>query len=158
MSELDGFRARLETARQAYAAMPHRGRGEPGPPDAQTGERWDRGNVLGHVAELVPFWTAQARSVLAGATEFGRGEAGYQQRRAGIESADRLTEAQLQEQIQDGIADLDAFLSELTDADLEREARYLARTGDRDMTLRIIVEDLLVGHVEAHARQLSELA
>lgn len=153
-----GLRTRLEVARELFAGMPRAGRGVPGPPDEKTGERWDRGNVLGHVAELLPFWTAQARNVRAGAREFGRGEEGYRRRREGIDAGGRLGEEELHRQIQAGIAGLDGFLAELDDADLARRATYRARSGDREMELGEVLDELLVGHVEEHATQLAQLS
>jgi len=157
MSQVDELRARVEAARQLYGGMPRRGRGELGPPDAETGERWNRANVLGHVAELLPFWTSQARAVLAGAEQIGRGEEGYAKRREGIDSADRLTEEDLQAEIQAGIAGLDALLGVLDDLDLDRSTELRLRTEDRQVDLRTLLEEMLVGHVEVHARQLAEL-
>ncbi len=157
MSQVEDFRARVEAARQLYAGMPRRGRGELGPADDKTGERWDRANVLGHVAEILPFWTTQARAVLAGAEEVGRDEEGYAKRREGIESGDRLTEEQMQAQIGAGIAALDALLGVLDDLDLDRPAMWRSKTGERQMDLRTVLDELLVGHLEVHARQLAEL-
>ncbi len=157
MSSVQELRTRVENARRLYAEMPRTGRGQPGPADEKTGESWDRGNVLGHVSEMVPFWTAQARALLAGAEEVGRGEAGYQARKDGVESADRVSEQELHDQIQAGIAGLDAFLGILDDLDLDRRATYHARTGDRQVDLRTLLEEMLVGHLEEHARQLYQL-
>src|SRR5262245_65312380 len=86
MDEIEGLRKRVEAVRREYAALPRDGWGEPGPLDESTGERWDRGNVLGHVAEMLPFWTGQARAVLAGAETMGRDEIGAAQRRMGIDA------------------------------------------------------------------------
>src|SRR4029453_7400543 len=42
-------------------------------PDPDSGERWDRGQVLAHVAEMLPYWAQQAELIAAGGqAEFGR--------------------------------------------------------------------------------------
>ncbi|HEX3200890.1 MAG TPA: hypothetical protein VHW42_02995, partial [Actinomycetes bacterium] len=42
-------------------------------PDPDSGERWDRGQVLAHVAEMLPYWAEQAELIAAGRQdEFGR--------------------------------------------------------------------------------------
>jgi len=48
-----GLRQRASAARERLRAIPATGRGEYGAPDPETGERWNRGNVLGHLAEMV---------------------------------------------------------------------------------------------------------
>ncbi|HZA82076.1 MAG TPA: hypothetical protein VFC13_11475, partial [Actinomycetes bacterium] len=34
-------------------------------PDPESGERWDRGQVLAHVAEMLPYWAQQAELIAA---------------------------------------------------------------------------------------------
>jgi hypothetical protein len=157
MRELDGYRERLAAARDALAAAPLLGPGESGPPDEKTGERWDRTNVLGHMAEMLPYWTSQTRAVLGGSGEMGRGEAGYARRRQGIDSGKVLSEAELREQIETGIDGLVALLGEMRDEDLDRPVVYRPKDGDRQETLRGVLEELMVGHLEAHLRQLQDL-
>ena len=157
MSELDGYRERLVAARDALAATPLLGSGEFGPPDEKTGERWDRTNVLGHLAEMLPYWTSQTRAVIGGAGEMGRGEAGYARRREGIDSGKVLSEADLRAHINEGIESLLLLLQEVRDEDLDRPVVYRPKEGDRQETVRSILEDLMVGHLEAHIRQLHEL-
>ncbi len=157
MSELDGLRERLVAARDVLAATPLLGPGELGAPDEKTGERWDRTNVLGHLAEMLPYWTSQTRAVIGGSGEMGRGEAGYARRRDGIDSAKVLSEADLRAQIDAGIDGLLALLGEMRDEDLDRPVLYRPKDGDRQETVRSVLEELMVGHLEAHLRQLREL-
>ena len=158
MSELDRYRERVATAQEALEAVPVVDSTVQGPPDEETGERWDRTNVLGHLAEALPFWTAQVRQLLAGANEFGRGEAGYASRRQAIDSGAAVGEEELRRRIRQGIADLNALLGELREEDLRRRVTYRALTGDREVELRYPLEELLVGHLQAHVRQLQELS
>jgi hypothetical protein len=147
------YRRRLVTAREQLRAVPQIGPGTPGPADPQTGERWDRANVLGHVAEMLPYWTGQGRAVLAGADSFGRDEPGTRARRDGIDGGAAQTEEVLRGRIDAGAEAVLELLDELRDDDLDRPARY----HDREVTLEHLVDDLLVGHLEAHVRQLTEL-
>jgi hypothetical protein len=157
VSELDRFAERARRAAEAIAATPAAGPGMFGAPDPDTGERWNAGNVLGHLAEMLPFWTDQCRAVARGATAIGRDEGGYARRREGIESGTLLSEADLRARIQAGVQDLLALLSELRPEDLDRPVVRRMPTEEQQLTLRLALENLLVGHVEAHAHQLAEL-
>jgi hypothetical protein len=151
------YRRRLVTAREQLRAVPQIGPGAPGPADPQTGERWDRANVLGHVAEMLPYWTGQGRAVLAGAGSFGRDEPGARARRDGIDGGAAQTEEVLRGRIDAGAEAVLELLDELGDGDLDRRATYHGSEGTREVTLEHLVDDLLVGHLEAHVRQLTEL-
>jgi hypothetical protein len=157
MSEIEALRQRVLSARRGLHDLPLAGRGSPGPPDDQTGERWDRGNVLGHTAEMLPFWCEQVRAICAGATELSRGEAGYARRRLGIEGWAERDETALRAEIDRAIEDLLRLLEELTPADLERRALYRSATGESEIAVLFPLEQLLVGHLESHVRQLAEL-
>jgi hypothetical protein len=158
MSEIEGYRRRVTALRKQVAALPRVGWGEKGPVDEQTGERWDRGNVLGHVAEMVPFWTIQVRRVLDGVTEMGRDEQGSVQRRLGIDAGRDAGEEELLRRIDQGLEGLQALLADMTDADLDRRLTYRGHAAPRDVNLRYGLGQLLVGHVEEHLAQLAELS
>ena len=157
MSDLESCSRRLGAVREALAATPLLGPGEPGAPDESTGERWDRSNVLGHLAEMLPYWTSQIRAVIGGAGEVGRGEAGYARRRQGIDSGHVETEEALRGEIDAGIEGLALLLAEMREEDLDRPVLYRTRDGERTIDLREVLEILLVGHLEEHLRQLQEL-
>jgi DinB superfamily len=157
MSDLASFRERLGLAREALAGAPLVGAGQAGPPDQKTGERWDRTNVLGHVAEMLPHWTSQVRAAIGGATEIGRGESGYAHRREGIDSGRSVEEAELRSRIDAGIDGLLRLLGEMGEDDLDRPVTYRTHDGEQRVDLRYVLEELLVGHTEAHVRQLQEL-
>ncbi len=157
MGEIEGLRRRVEAARRAYAALPQQGWGEPGPEDARTGERWDRGNVLGHVAEMLPFWTAQVRAVLDGAGTMGRDEVGAARRRMGIDSGREAGEEALLERIDADLEGLLAVLADMGEADLDRLLVVRSQEGESQVNLRRELERLLVGHLEEHLEQLRAL-
>lgn len=157
MGEIDGMRQRVEAARREYAGLPREGWGEPGPLDEQTGERWDRGNVLGHVAEMLPYWTGQIRTVLAGGTEMGRDEVGNAQRRMGIDAGREAGEEGLLDRVDEGIAGLEALLAGMRDGDLDRPLRLRGHSGEREVDVRFALENMLVSHLEDHLGQLRAL-
>lgn len=154
---VEQYRRRLVSAREQLRAVPQIGRGTPGPEDPDTGERWDRTNVLGHVAEMLPYWTGQGRTVLAGADSYGRDEPGARARREGIDGGAAQTEEVLRGRIDAGAEGVLELLDALRDADLDRPLTYLGSEGTREVTMEHLVDHLLVGHLEAHVRQLTEL-
>ena len=153
---LAALKARVEGARGLLRATPATGPGVYGSPDPETGERWNAGNVLGHVAEMLPFWTGQVASILEGATEAGRGTAGYESRRTGIDSGQELGEEELRSRIEAGLVGLLELLSEMRPSDLERPILYRARVGEEELSLGLFLEQLLIGHIEGHLQQLAE--
>ena len=144
---------RVLAAREQLRAAPLSTSHELGAPDPKTGERWDRFNVLGHTAEMLPFWSRQLAETVATGAPFGRA-AGSAQRLEGVESGRLIGEEQLRARIEAGSEDLLALLVTLKDADLEREIVHNSRG---PMKLRDALETYLVGHFEEHCRQLAEL-
>jgi hypothetical protein len=157
--EIESYRERTEAARREVAALPRTGWGEPGPVDEETGERWDRGNVLGHTAEMLPLWTAQIRAVVQeGSAVVGRDEEAYVRRRQGIDGGREAGEEELLRQIEASLGDLLALLAVLRPEDLDRTVTYEhPRRGRQEVDVRYLLEALLVGHVEGHLQQLEEL-
>jgi DinB superfamily len=120
-------------------------------PDPDSGERWDRGQVLAHVAEMLPYWAQQAELVAAGRqTEFGRVRSDPD-RVAAIERDRRDDPARLLARVDEGVAAVLALLERLDD-------QALAATGHHqtlgDMTVGELVDRFLVDHLEEHADQL----
>jgi hypothetical protein len=119
--------------------------------DPDTGERWDRGQVLAHVAEMLPYWVEQVELVAAGdQTPFGR--ARTDPGRVGVIERDRHEDpARLLDRVDEGVGEVLALLDRLDD-------QALARTGQHqtlgEMTAAAIVDRFLVAHLEEHADQL----
>jgi hypothetical protein len=157
MTSTAELRARARQAEARLRQIPATGRGEYGAPDPETGERWNRGNVLGHVAEMLAFWTDQSRAALAGQNVVGRGEPGYAKRREGIERGDLLEEAELRGSIEQSLRDLDVLLSEMRPDGLDTKLVYRRRDGDQNLTLGDFIDQFLVGHFEEHLAQLESL-
>ena len=114
---------------------------------------WSVMDVLCHVHEFVPFWTAQTISVI----EHPQQQWGRDHSHAGRLAAVTNTAARQLSEVVDGIrraaaASADA-LSRLSDAALDVEAASVnPRWGVKPA--HFIVEHLLVGHVEKHIGQI----
>jgi hypothetical protein len=157
MSDLHDLRTRLRAARERIVAAPETGPGVYGAPDPKTGERWNAGNVLGHTAEMLPFWVDQVRGALAGRNELGRGVEGYERRKQGIEAGATLSGEELRLRVEAGVSLASILLDEMAPADLERRVTYRSRDGEDQKSLGELVDQLIVGHLEEHAKQLAEL-
>src|ERR1700687_4386328 len=95
LQDLTAMRARVVAAGLRRARFPPASRLDAGPTDPATGESWHRGNVLGHMNEMIDYWTVQLRSATGGSKEVGRDEEGYLKRRHGIDRGNAATEADL---------------------------------------------------------------
>ena len=150
---VEAYEVRVVAVAERLHRIPLTGAGEPGDPDPKTGERWDRLNLLGHTAEMLPHWVAQVQS---GADRIGRGEAERRRRRAGIDDAATAGEEELRRRLDEGIEALLALLGGLRDADLVRVVDcYGLSSGDRVMTVNQALDELIVGHLEEHVEQLA---
>jgi DinB family protein len=150
-SQLDEFRGRVLAARDRLRGLPAVAGLSRGPEDPETGEAWDRLNVLGHMAEMLPFWVGQLRRGLRG-EPYGRTEEGYRQRRAGIDA--REEERALRLKVDRGCGRLLALLDRLDESDLDRKLNSLP---GRPLVVRDALEQQLVGHLESHLEQLAQL-
>ena len=150
---LADLRARVLAARDRLRGLPAGLSDRRGPPDPSTGERWEARNVLGHMAEMLPFWLSELRGSLRGGA-VGRDEEGYRRRRGAIESGPATSERELRLRVDRGCGRLLAFLDRLEDRDLARRVR---RRPEGETTLGEALEALLVGHLEAHVDQLESL-
>jgi hypothetical protein len=120
-------------------------------PDPDSGERWDRGQVLAHVAEMLPYWAQQAELVASGEQlAFGRLKSSPD-RIAAIERDRREDPGRLLGRVDEGVSVVLALIDRL-------DAQALARTGRHqtlgEMTVAEIVDRFLVAHLEEHADQL----
>ena len=120
-------------------------------PDPDSGERWDRRQVLAHVAEMLPYWAQQAELVASGEqVAFGRVKSDPD-RVAAIERDRRDDPERLLGRVDEGVGVVLALLDRLDD-------QALARTGHHqtlgDLTVAAIVDRFLVAHLEEHADQL----
>ena len=155
---IDGLKKRLLVAKAEFDRIPLSGVGPLGPPDPATGEQWNRANVLGHMAEILPFWTSQIHAVVAGASSIGRGAIGTKARRGAIDDGPERSEEELRAEIDRGVTGVLDLFDGLSAADLDREADHVRATETRRKRVSELLEQLLVNHFEAHVRQLRELS
>jgi hypothetical protein len=127
-------------------------------PDDPSGERWEAGQVWAHVAEFVPYWTAQLRALLAGyrgqSVPFGR----IKTDPGRISAIDRDRDTaipELMERTRRAVGDLRAWLPTIEGP--AWRAQGVIPNG-RTFGTGEIVDDLLVGHLEEHADQLDGLS
>jgi hypothetical protein len=155
--DLEALRERLKVSRKGFAGLAPSDARHPGPTDPSTGESWHRGNVLGHVNEMLPYWIAQIGLANAGSGKVGRDQEGAAHRREGIDHGAAATDEQLLHSIDEGIEGATELLAVMTPDDLERVVVYHTRTGDRDERVGELVQFLIVGHLEEHLEQLAGL-
>jgi DinB superfamily len=155
--DLPALRTRLIAARESLARLPISKPRHTGPLDPSTGESWHRGNVLGHVGEMLPYWTDQIRRAKAGSGNMGRDEAGTAERRHGIERGDAAGEAELKRAVDRGLEGVLKLLAKLSPEDLERHVVFHNREGEREARVGELLQTLVVGHVEDHLAQLASL-
>jgi hypothetical protein len=152
-AELESQLEDLREAGRRFRRLPHSDSHQPGPPDPVTGERWDRFNVLGHMAEMLVFWSRQLGAALSSDGRFGR-QPHSSARLDGIESGHLLSESDLRSRIDAGLQAAEAFLQALQPEDLDRPLQSTTRG---EMTLRQAIDYYLVGHFRDHVTQLEEL-
>ncbi len=148
--------ARGRLAQHAQTALAGLTEPEPG-----SGERWDAGQVWAHLAEFVPYWLAQATSVVERAAAgdpqpvpFGRTKADPD-RIATIERDRRDDPRALLGRVSEGIDEVVATLSGWSDD--QRAARGLHPTLG-EMSAEQIIDRFVAEHLEEHADQLDGLA
>ena len=153
------FVARLEVVERRLEA--HAARPVPSAqtdPDPATGERWTAGQVWGHLAEILPYWTTQIRLVQGGAPGelkgFGRvpSDPG---RLEGIERGARESADVLMDRVRAATLDLGEFLRSMDERGWTARGRHVT-LGEKDVGS--IVEDYMIGHLESHADQLDGLS
>jgi hypothetical protein len=120
-------------------------------PDPDSGERWDRGQVLAHVAEMLPYWAQQAELVASGTqVEFGRTKSDPD-RVAAIERDRREDPGRLLGRVDEGVAAVLALFDRLDDRAMARSGRPQTLG---EMPVAAILDRFLVAHLEEHADQL----
>jgi len=151
--------ARVDASQARLAALassaPQPGSGMPA---GGNEARWDAGQVWAHVAELIPYWIAEARRIVAGRGDdapvpFGRVPEDGQRDRA-IEAGRHRSATEQWQSIVAGLDDFRAFAGSLSDDDWT--ALGLHVKGDQ-RTVRRVLTSSVVDHLEEHATQLEGL-
>lgn len=115
---------------------------------------WGPREVLGHVDEMLPYWTDQLELVLAGdpATAVPFGRVATDQSRLDRIGADREKPAgALLDEIAAGLERVGAFVDRLGPADLDRLGVHPTRG---DITIGESLERFFIAHLEDHNAQL----
>jgi hypothetical protein len=150
LERVNAVEARLEAV-----AIPAEGLTEA---DPATGERWEAGQVWGHIAEFIQFWVEQAGDVVdayqGDPIAFGRTRTDPT-RLAGIEQGHHVTIDNLWLEVQADLADLRRFLKALP-AGWANSVGLHSTLGP--VPTERVIENFLVGHLEEHAAQLEGLA
>jgi uncharacterized damage-inducible protein DinB len=114
---------------------------------------WTVMENLAHLAELMPYWSRQAREVAARAENnqpFGRTHEDPDRIGAVERHADDRLD-QVLPRIRDGLAEATATMRELTAEGWAKTARHRNRG---EMTVTDILDQFLIDHVEEHAQQI----
>jgi hypothetical protein len=148
---------RLEQVEQRLAAEAEKAGGKTSA-DPNSGESWERGQVWGHIAEFVPFWSEQVGDVIdeyqGEPIAFGRSP-DRSERTAGINAGLVVAIPTLWEEVRSDLVDLRSFLGALP----QNWDRAVGRddTGKESEASQII-ETRIVRHLEEHATQLEAIS
>src|ERR1700682_6203183 len=156
--DLEALTERLEAARSRLARMPTSNSAVTGPVDPSTGESWHRGNVLGHMDEMLSYWLKQLERAAEGSGEIGGDDEWTKARRRGIAAGEAENEASLKLGVDAGIGHVLDLMKAWSPDDLERKVVYHNRDGDRVVRVGELVQTLVVGHMEDHLAQLASLS
>ena len=158
---MDDLLDRLAAARAGLAATrPAVERGAPWPLaetfDDSDEARWGPGEVLSHLAEMVPYWLGEIERVLAGDPEpvqFGR-IATNPVRIALVERDRSVPPRELYDRIDGDLQRFDRRWRTLSPPELERRGLHPSRG---ELTVAAMPDRFIVGHLADHVRQLEEI-
>ena len=152
---------RVAAARAAYTGLqPRVTAGDPWPLadtfDDSDEARWGPGEVLSHLAEMVPYWLGEIERVLAGDPEpvpFGR-IATNPVRIALVERDRSVPPRELYDRIDGDLQRFDQRWRTLSPAELARRGLHPTRG---ELTVAAMPDRFIVGHLEDHVRQIEEI-
>lgn len=125
--------------------------------DPASGERWEGGQVWGHLSEFVDFWVPQVQTVIdryqGDPIPFGR-QPGDSRKVDSLEAGKTTPPEVSWQALQSDLGRLRDFISALSDRGLDSVGLH-ARIGPMDM--EAMMQRFLVGHLEEHATQLEEI-
>src|SRR5215212_9080221 len=116
---------------------------------------WSALQVIGHMAEMIPYWLHDCRLLIAATDEppqFGR-TLDAPERLAGVESAVTRDAPELLGQLKQVVDAAAKDIRDMSDAERSKTGIH-SRQGT--MTVADVVEQLIVGHAEAHVAQVQD--
>ena len=155
--DLQAMRERVASARAVLARLPVETDSGTGPVDPATGEAWHRGNVLGHMSEMLDYWTGQIQHAIEGSGTMGRDQEGAALRRQGIDHGNAASEIELRKAVDQRIGRVLVLLAAMSPDDLERTVDFHNREGNRQAGVGELLQMLVVRHLEEHVQQLAGL-
>lgn len=127
-------------------------------PDPGTGEAWERGQLWGHIAEFVPFWSGQIVDLIdeyvGQPIAYGRSKDGAE-RKAGIDAGMEIAISTLWAEVRSDLSDLRHILTALP-AGWQRAVGLHPAQGEQPA--EAIIERTLISHLEEHATQLEAIS
>jgi hypothetical protein len=118
-------------------------------------QAWSALHVIGHMVEMIPYWLQHCHRLIAATHEppqFGR-TLDAPERLAGVEAANTSDAAELLSQLQRVVEAAARDIRRMTEAERSKTGIHV-RQGT--MTVADVVEQLIVGHAEAHVVQVQE--
>ena len=116
---------------------------------------WSALQVIGHMVEMIPYWLHHCHRLIAATGEpplFGR-TLDAPERLAGVELATTSDATELLRQLKQVVAAAAKDIRHISDADRSKTGIHV-RQGT--MTVAAVVEQLIVGHAEAHVVQVQD--
>jgi hypothetical protein len=156
MADVDSWLKRIDAVEARLEAQVDRAGGQTDE-DPRTGETWERGQVWGHLAEFIAFWTEQAGDVIdeyrGEPVAYGR-KGDSSARSAGIESGLEMSVESLWEEVRSDLGELRNFLNALPQNWASAVGK---RDGQEEVRAEDIIERTLISHLEEHAAQLEAI-
>lgn len=118
-------------------------------------QEWSALQVVGHMAEMIPYWLDHCHRLIAASLEppqFGR-TLDAPERLAGVEAGATSDAQELLSRLKQVMEAAARDIRHMTEADLSKTGIHV-RQGT--MTVADVVEQLIVGHAEAHLAQVQD--
>jgi hypothetical protein len=118
-------------------------------------QAWSALQVIGHMVEMIPYWLHHCHRLIAATLEppqFGR-TLDAPERLAGVEAATTSDAIELLSQLQQVVEAAAKDIHHMTEAERSKIGIHV-RQGT--MTVADVIEQLIVGHAEAHLVQVQE--
>lgn len=116
-------------------------------------DEWSAIQVLGHLAEMIPYWLDHCRRLIAATSEppaFGRGLDAVE-RLDGVRRVDSARLEELLSMVENEIQSAAQAIRQMSPADRASKGIHLR---DGEMTVAEVIERIIVEHAEEHLAQI----